>query len=201
MSYRGNRSSAKKENSQNNSPHGQLSSSSGIGQAASGEPTILTPCWPPRDQGRNNEEERKGISVSRTTLEPHPAPSTMKSIPPTPLITSRDICRRYVTTKASRATKSIHQTPSPITSIPPSPVIASMTAFIREMQHDGKDTYNFYEDADTEGTVDYPTTPPESNSGSSSVWSSQSSRRSRGDTPAYDQDGWRMGGFLTSPRR
>ncbi|EEU37258.1 uncharacterized protein NECHADRAFT_78354 [Fusarium vanettenii 77-13-4] len=183
MSHRVTRSSAK-EDCQNKSLHGQAPSSSGIGQATFGGSTDLTPPWSPRDQGRDNQEDRKGTSVSQTPPKPHPADAKRSSAPRAPSISSNDLTRRLTMARAPWATGSVSPTPSPDDDIPPTPEIPAMTAFTREMQHYGKDANNFYDDADTDRTADYPTTPSESSSGFSSVCSSQSSRRSRGDTPA-----------------
>lgn len=201
MSYRVTRSSAKKENSQNNSPHGQTSSGSGNGQAASGGSGNLTPRRSPRFQGRGSQEGRNGINVSQRPFEPRLADSTSSSVTRTPLTGSSDLLRRMAMTRASCETGSVSPTPSPVNSIPLSPVITSMTSSTCEMQHDGKDENNFYEDDDSDRTIDYPSTPSENSSDSSSVWSNQSDRSSRSGTPAYDQNGCRSGGFFTSPRR
>ena len=186
MSQRVTRSSAKKD-AQNKSLHGQ---------ATSGGSTDLTPPWSPRDQDRDNQEDRKGTSVSQTPLEPLPPDAKRSSAPRAPSISSNDLTRRLAMARAPWTTTSVSPTPLSDDDIPPTPEIPPVAAFTREMQHYGKDANNFYEDADTDRTADYASTPSESD-----VSSVCSSRRSRSETPAYDQDGWRLGGFLTSPRR
>ncbi|RMJ07389.1 hypothetical protein CDV36_013004 [Fusarium kuroshium] len=205
MSYPNTRSWAKQQRDQNESPHNQGSSSSVTGKATTGGSANLTPSWSSKDQGMDGQETKSNI-VSRTTLKPRPAPLTMSSGPPTSRPTNGDLLGRLTMTKAPWETRNVSTSPSPVSSIPSSRSINGMM-MNRQMQHDGKDPYNFYEDNDSEKEIDYPSTPSYSDSSSnsrpssSSSWSTQSNRSERGRTPTYDESGCRLGNFFTTQRR
>lgn len=183
MSHRGDRSSAKNQDVQNNSHQTQASSSAGTEHVKPRGSVNRTQNKSLKDKGRDGQQKKE------------------QSLPSTPS-TTRSIRSTFWTTSSPSST------PSPAGSRSTgSWLFSSMTTALdttnSPTQQVEKDPYNFYDDDDSEKEIDYPSSCASDSARSrrSNTDRSEQCDGEQRDEPAYDYRGWRSGSFFRSPWR